>query len=177
LRTTVQTPLTTRPGPADPRLSGTWTNGAGDVRTYPPAHESLPWTLPAHPGVLGPHPIEVAPILIADHEPEPLPIPTTDRAKWLSSPLPCWLPFNPPKTVRRAVAVLAARVRDAHARYTSNAVTAFFTTDASPSRRGVSGSQSGQATSGRSVRATPDTPGRVNHTKGSPRPAEQRREA
>jgi len=45
-----------------------------------------------------------------------------------------------------------------------------------PSRRGTSGGQSMPATSGRRLKATPDVPGWMNHTKGSPGPAEQRRE-
>jgi hypothetical protein len=45
-----------------------------------------------------------------------------------------------------------------------------------PSRRGASGGQSMEATDGRTLKATPDAPGWMNHTKGSPRPAGQRRQ-
>lgn len=45
-----------------------------------------------------------------------------------------------------------------------------------PSRRGASGGQSVEATSGRTLKATPDAPGWENHTRGSPCPGQQRRE-
>ncbi|MER7694358.1 SsgA family sporulation/cell division regulator [Streptomyces sp. NPDC097610] len=45
-----------------------------------------------------------------------------------------------------------------------------------PSRRGAPGGQSLRATSGRAFSTTPGAPGWVNHTKGSPPPAEQRRD-
>jgi hypothetical protein len=45
-----------------------------------------------------------------------------------------------------------------------------------PSRRGTSGGQSMEATSGRSLKATPEAPGWANHTKGSTDPGEERRE-
>ena len=44
-----------------------------------------------------------------------------------------------------------------------------------PSRRGASGGQSMEATDGRTVKATPDAPGWMNHAKGSPPSAGQRR--
>lgn len=50
------------------------------------------------PGTPGRHPIGVAPVPVADHEPLTLPIRFTDGATWLPIALPKWLPFTLPKS-------------------------------------------------------------------------------